>query len=102
MNLEIFIAEQLVAGRREREAVGDLQTCVGDQAKQGSLSDAQVGKVHFVAVLDQLHPDLKIASKCDCEVRGHCVCKEIPVIPVERVVDKERKIKGRGGGGEAQ
>jgi hypothetical protein len=46
-----------------------------------------------VAVLDQLHHDLEIASKCDCEVRGHCMCKEMPVIPIHRAVDKERKIR---------
>jgi hypothetical protein len=26
---------------------------------------------------------------CDCEARGHCVCKEMPVIPVNTVVDKK-------------
>jgi hypothetical protein len=26
----------------------------------------------------------------DCEVRGHGMCKEMPVIPVNRVVDKKR------------
>jgi hypothetical protein len=41
---------------------------------------------------------------CDCEVKGHCMCKEMPVIPVDRVVDKKRivgKMEGTGGG-EAQ
>jgi hypothetical protein len=41
---------------------------------------------------------------CDFEVRGHCMCKEMPVILVNRVVDKKRIIgimEGRGGG-EAQ
>jgi hypothetical protein len=40
----------------------------------------------------------------DFEVRGHCMCKEMPVIPVDRVVDKTRiirKMEGQGGG-EAQ
>jgi hypothetical protein len=26
---------------------------------------------------------------CDCEVRGHCMCKEMLVIPVTKVVDKK-------------
>jgi hypothetical protein len=26
---------------------------------------------------------------CACEVRGHCMQKEMPVIPVNRVVDKK-------------
>jgi hypothetical protein len=43
---------------------------------------------------------------CDCEVRGHGMCKEMPVILVDRVEDKKRIIgkmgRGRGGGGEAQ
>jgi hypothetical protein len=29
------------------------------------------------------------------EVRGHCMCKEMPVIPVDRVVDKKRIIGKR-------
>jgi hypothetical protein len=29
---------------------------------------------------------------CNCEVRGHCIRKEIQVIPVGRVVDKKRII----------
>jgi hypothetical protein len=29
---------------------------------------------------------------CNCEVRGHCMCKEMPAIPVDRVVDKKRII----------
>jgi tetrahydromethanopterin S-methyltransferase subunit A len=28
----------------------------------------------------------------DCEVKGHCMCKELLVIPVNRVVDKKRII----------
>jgi hypothetical protein len=28
----------------------------------------------------------------DCEVRGRWMCKEKPVIPVDRVVDKKRLI----------
>jgi hypothetical protein len=31
---------------------------------------------------------------CNCEVRGHCICKEMPFIPVYRVVDK-KKIMGK-------
>jgi hypothetical protein len=27
---------------------------------------------------------------CDWEVRGHCVCKEMPVIPVSKVVDPKK------------
>jgi hypothetical protein len=41
---------------------------------------------------------------CDCEVRGHCMCKEVLVNPVDRVVDKKKiigKMEGQGGG-EAQ
>jgi hypothetical protein len=34
---------------------------------------------------------------CDCEVRGPCMCKEMPVIPVDRVVDKNRIIRKNGG-----
>jgi hypothetical protein len=34
---------------------------------------------------------------CGCEVRGHCMCKEMPVIPVNRVVVK-RRIIGKNGG----
>jgi hypothetical protein len=30
--------------------------------------------------------------QCKCEVRGHCMCKEMLVIPVDRVVDKKRII----------
>jgi hypothetical protein len=30
---------------------------------------------------------------CDCEVRGQCMCKEMPVIPVDRVVDKKTIIR---------
>jgi hypothetical protein len=40
---------------------------------------------------------------CNCEVTGHCMCKEMLVIPVNRVVDKKRiigKMAGRGGGEE--
>jgi hypothetical protein len=36
----------------------------------------------------------------DFEVRGHCMCKEMPVISVERVVEKQSimgKMEGRGG-----
>jgi hypothetical protein len=29
---------------------------------------------------------------CNCEVRGHCNCKEMPVILVDRVVAKKRII----------
>jgi hypothetical protein len=39
---------------------------------------------------------------CDCGVGGHCMCKEMPVILVDRVVDKTKKkmekMEGRGGG----
>jgi hypothetical protein len=33
---------------------------------------------------------------CDCEVRGHCMRKEILVIPVNKVVDKNRTIRKIG------
>jgi hypothetical protein len=41
---------------------------------------------------------------CDWEVRGHCMCKEMPVIPVNRMVDMKRIIRKMEGweGGEAQ
>jgi hypothetical protein len=29
---------------------------------------------------------------CNCEVGGYCLCKEMPVILVNRVVDKKRII----------
>jgi hypothetical protein len=32
---------------------------------------------------------------CDWEVRGHCMCKEMPVIPVNKVVDPKRIIGNR-------
>jgi hypothetical protein len=35
-------------------------------------------------------------------VRGHCMCKEMLVIPVNRVVDNNRLIGKNGGGGDAQ
>jgi hypothetical protein len=50
-----------------------------------------IKRVHYIDTLS-----------CDCEVRGHCVCEEVPVIPVNRVVDNKRIMEGRGGGGEAQ
>jgi hypothetical protein len=34
-------------------------------------------------------------------IGGYCICKEVPVIPVYRVVDKKRiigKMEGLGGG----
>jgi hypothetical protein len=34
--------------------------------------------------------------QCNCEVRGHCKCKEMPVIPVDTVADKKR-ITGKNG-----
>jgi hypothetical protein len=34
---------------------------------------------------------------CDCEVRVHGMCNEMPVIPVNRVVDKKRIIVKREG-----
>jgi hypothetical protein len=34
---------------------------------------------------------------CDWEVRGYCMCKEMPVIPVNRVVDPKRKAGKNGG-----
>jgi tetrahydromethanopterin S-methyltransferase subunit A len=30
---------------------------------------------------------------CNWEVRGHCMCKEMTAIPVNRVVDKKKIIK---------
>jgi hypothetical protein len=36
---------------------------------------------------------------CDCEVRGHCMHKEMPVFPVNTVVDKKRIIRKNGGQG---
>jgi hypothetical protein len=34
---------------------------------------------------------------CDWEVRGHCKCKEMPVISVNKVVDPKRIIENNGG-----
>jgi hypothetical protein len=33
----------------------------------------------------------------ECEVRGQCMCKEMPVILVDRMVDKKRIIGKNGG-----
>jgi hypothetical protein len=33
---------------------------------------------------------LNVIKDCHCEVGGRCMCKEMPVIPVDRVVDKKR------------
>jgi hypothetical protein len=33
---------------------------------------------------------------CDWEVGGHCIRKEMPVIPVKRVADKKRIIRKNG------
>jgi hypothetical protein len=30
---------------------------------------------------------------CDWEVRGHCMCKKMPVIPVNKVVDPKRVLR---------
>jgi hypothetical protein len=57
--------------------------------------------IYYVGVLLTIILELP----CDCEVRGHCMCKEMLVIPVDRVVDKKRIIgkKWRAKeGGEAQ
>jgi hypothetical protein len=35
-----------------------------------------------------------IELPCDCEVGGHCVCKELPVILVNWVVDKKKSDPG--------
>jgi hypothetical protein len=47
-------------------------------------------------------PSIHVSSRCNterlpilswnCEVRGHCMCKEMPAILVDRVVDKKRLI----------
>jgi hypothetical protein len=34
---------------------------------------------------------------CDCEVRGHCMGKEMPAIPINRVVKKKSMIGENGG-----
>jgi hypothetical protein len=48
---------------------------------------------------------LSALLRTSLKVRGHCVCKEVPVIPVNRAVDPKKnnreKMEGRGGG-EAQ
>jgi hypothetical protein len=36
-------------------------------------------------------------QKMDQPVRGHCMCKEMPVIPVNKVVDPKRIIGKNGG-----
>jgi tetrahydromethanopterin S-methyltransferase subunit A len=38
-----------------------------------------------------------IILPCNFEVRGHCMCKEMPVIPVDSVADKKRIIGKNGG-----
>ena len=58
VQLEVLVAEGLVAGRREGEAMRDLQTGVRDQAQEGSLSDPQISKIDFVTMLDQFHHNL--------------------------------------------
>jgi hypothetical protein len=34
---------------------------------------------------------------CNCEVRGHYTCKKIPIILVNRMMDKKRTIRKNGG-----
>jgi hypothetical protein len=36
-------------------------------------------------------------TRIDCEVRGHCMCKKMPVIPVNRVVNKKILIGKKSG-----
>jgi hypothetical protein len=41
--------------------------------------------------------NLFLSLPCDCEVRGQCMCNEMPVIPVDRAMDKKRIIGINGG-----
>jgi hypothetical protein len=46
--------------------------------------------------MKKTHCSLRILP-CDCGVGGHFMCKEIPVIPFDRMVDKKRIIRKNGG-----
>jgi hypothetical protein len=60
---------------------------------------------HFLRGIQKLHiGSLYHLYEHNYSVRGHCMCKELPVIPVNKVVDPKKnnkKMEGRGGG-EAQ
>ncbi len=60
VQLEVLVAEGFVRGRREREAVSDLQTGVRHQAQKSALGDSQICQIDFVTMLDQFHHNLKI------------------------------------------
>jgi hypothetical protein len=56
---------------------------------------SQISSWSFICNKNQLI-SLRILP-CECEVRGHYKCKEMPVIPVDRVVAKKRQIGKNGG-----
>jgi hypothetical protein len=69
----------------EREAVGQrrhLQHVVVHRFVGGDLENVENKLFSF---------------SCDFELRGHCMCKEMIVISVKRVVDKKRIIGKNGG-----
>jgi hypothetical protein len=61
----------------------------------------QLGQLRLVGIVRFRDPELKLGFQscrllfslrklpCNCEVRGHCMSKEMPVIQVNRVLDKK-------------
>jgi hypothetical protein len=66
------------------------------RAKSGQNS---VVKGHAIAapVMNFSHTHTRITTLYLLDVRGHCMFKGMPVIPVNRVVDKKRIIGKNGG-----
>jgi hypothetical protein len=71
-----------------------------------SVGELKAERAIFINKVFTLKGELKLELKklfslrklpCDCEVRGHRMCKGIPVIPVDRVVEK-KIILGKNGG----
>jgi hypothetical protein len=60
--------------------------------ESGAVTEIPINKIPKEQV-----PDQALTYSRDCEVRGHCMCKEMLVIPVNRVGDKKRKIGINGG-----
>jgi hypothetical protein len=76
-----------------------MLNCVGQTIKEGKQ------RILHTWAWSLIHNKNNCALRENChvtEVRGHCICKEMPVIPVNRVADKKRIIgkpwSGRGGG----
>jgi hypothetical protein len=58
----------------------------------------KVSRGAIIFLLSVLHGQSKKAVlPYDCEVRVHCMCKEMPVIPVNRVVDRKIISEKMGG-----